>query len=117
MSGPYRFALIGCGFFAQNHLHAWSEIPEVELVAVCDIDPERASAAAAAFGGRAYTDAAELFSHRTLSLLKGSNLFQYTQVKNSRVLQFSDFAELRNWLSDNKPRMHCVYVRADWNPM
>ena len=69
MSGPYRFALIGCGFFAQNHLHAWSEIPEVELVAVCDIDPERASAAAAAFGGRAYTDAAELFRNEELDFV------------------------------------------------
>jgi len=69
MSGPYRFALIGCGFFAQNHLHAWSEIPEVELVAVCDIDPERASAAASAFGGRAYTDAAELFRNEELDFV------------------------------------------------
>ncbi|MGH6943984.1 MAG: hypothetical protein ACREH6_07180, partial [Geminicoccaceae bacterium] len=24
-----------CGFFAQNHLHAWRAIEEVELVAVC----------------------------------------------------------------------------------
>jgi predicted dehydrogenase len=41
MSGPYRFALIGCGFFAQNHLHAWSEIPEVGFgrsgVAACGL--------------------------------------------------------------------------------
>lgn len=69
MSRPYRFALIGCGFFAQNHLHAWSEIPEVELVAVCDIDPKRAAAAAAAFGGRAYTDAAELFRNEELDFV------------------------------------------------
>ena len=48
MSRPYRFAVIGTGFFAQNHLHAWAEIPEVELVAVCDIDADRVSAAAAA---------------------------------------------------------------------
>lgn len=69
MSRPYRFALIGCGFFAQNHLHAWTEIPEVELVAVCDIDPERAAAAAAQFGGRAYTDAAELFRNEELDFV------------------------------------------------
>jgi predicted dehydrogenase len=66
---PYRFALIGCGFFAQNHLHAWAEIPEVELVAVCDIDPEKASAAAAAFGGRPYTDAAELLATEDLDFV------------------------------------------------
>ncbi len=69
MTRPYRFALIGCGFFAQNHLHAWSEIPEVVLVAVCDINPERAAAASANFGGRVYTDAAELFQSEELDFV------------------------------------------------
>ena len=27
MTAPYRFALIGTGFFAQNHLHAWASEP------------------------------------------------------------------------------------------
>ena len=63
MSKPYRFAVIGTGFFAQNHLHAWAEIPDVELVAVCDTDPQRLEAAARDFGGRPYADAAELFAN------------------------------------------------------
>lgn len=69
MTRPYRFALIGCGFFAQNHLHAWAEIPEVELVAVCDIDPDRAHAAAESFGGRAYTDAETLLANEELDFV------------------------------------------------
>ena len=35
-AGKLRLAVIGCSFFAQNHLHAWLEIPQVEIVAVCD---------------------------------------------------------------------------------
>ncbi|MFM7212375.1 MAG: Gfo/Idh/MocA family oxidoreductase, partial [Actinomycetota bacterium] len=54
MSRPYRFAVIGTGFFAQNHLHAWAEIPDVELVAVCDTDPERLAAAARDFVAAAF---------------------------------------------------------------
>lgn len=69
MRRPYRFALIGCGFFAQNHLHAWAEIPEAELVAVCDVDPERARSGAATFGGRAYTDAAEMLANEELDFV------------------------------------------------
>ena len=48
MPAPLRLGLIGCGFFAQNHLHAWKDLePEgVELVAVCDIDADKAKAAA-----------------------------------------------------------------------
>lgn len=64
-----RFAVIGTGFFAQNHLHAWAEMDEVELVAVCDVDPDRVAAAAAQFGGRAYTDAAELFATEELDFV------------------------------------------------
>jgi predicted dehydrogenase len=45
-------ALIGCGFYAQNHLHAWRDLRDegAALAAVCDRDPERARKAGAAFG-------------------------------------------------------------------
>jgi predicted dehydrogenase len=69
MSRSYRFALIGCGFFAQNHLHAWAQMPEVELVATCDINMESAQAAAAQFGGTAYSDAAELLANEELDFV------------------------------------------------
>jgi D-apiose dehydrogenase len=69
MKRPYRFALIGCGFFAQNHLKAWADMPGVELVATCDIDEASALAAARDFGGRAYTDAAELFANEELDFV------------------------------------------------
>lgn len=37
----YKAALIGCGFFAENHMHAWDQIDAVEVVSICDKDPER----------------------------------------------------------------------------
>jgi D-apiose dehydrogenase len=53
-----RGALIGCGFFARNHMRAWAGIDGVEIVAVCDTDPAKALAFADDFGATAYTDAA-----------------------------------------------------------
>jgi D-apiose dehydrogenase len=46
-----RGAVIGCGFFAQNHLNAWRELSGagVELVAVCDVDSTKAQEAARTF--------------------------------------------------------------------
>jgi predicted dehydrogenase len=63
--------LIGCGFFAQNHLHSWTDLaPEgADLVAVCDIDPGKARAAGETFGARWYTDVAEMFSREQLGLV------------------------------------------------
>ena len=37
----FRVAIIGCGGIAQTHLNAYKQIPEVEIVAGVDIDPER----------------------------------------------------------------------------
>lgn len=40
-----RGAVVGCGFFAQNHLNAWQEVGEADIVAVCDLDAAKAAAA------------------------------------------------------------------------
>lgn len=45
-----RGGLVGCGFFAQNHLNAWRDVAGAEIVAVCDLDPDRARAAADTWG-------------------------------------------------------------------
>lgn len=90
MAARLRGALIGCGFFAQNHLNAWRDLAQdVDLVAVCDMDKAKAEAAAAKFGvPKVYTDAAAMFaaerpdfvdivttmpSHKALVLLAASH--------------------------------------------
>jgi predicted dehydrogenase len=52
MAEPVRVALVGCGFFARNHLYSWKDLAAegVQIVAVCDIDPAKAKAAAEEFG-------------------------------------------------------------------
>lgn len=62
MAGETRVALVGCGFFAQNHLHGWKDLESAgaSLVAVCDVDPAKARAANATFGVPAFTSLAEM---------------------------------------------------------
>ncbi len=63
-------AVIGCGFFAQNHLHAWREIDGVHLRAVCDLDGAKAQAAGQAFAvDHVYTDANRLFEEQALDFV------------------------------------------------
>ena len=67
-----RGAVIGCGFFSQNHLNAWRELAEegVELVAVCDKDRAKAETAAAAFNvPNVYDDAGRMFSTERLDFV------------------------------------------------
>ncbi len=55
---PIKVAIIGCGFFATNHLHSWKSLTEVILVGVCDLDEQRAITASQLANGIPYfTDA------------------------------------------------------------
>ena len=60
-----RGALIGCGFFARNHMLAWGEVEGARIVAVCDTDAAKAQAFAAEFGAKAYTDAGAMLATET----------------------------------------------------
>ncbi len=56
-----RGVLIGCGFFAVNHLHAWRDVKGADIVAICDQNPERLNALGDQFGiSKRYENAAEM---------------------------------------------------------
>ena len=45
-----RGAVIGVGYFSHFHFDAWRRIENVDIVAVCDLDEQKANAVAAEFG-------------------------------------------------------------------
>lgn len=60
---PKRAALIGCGFFALNHMHAWAQTAGIGIVAVCDSDRAKAERMAGAFGiPQVFSDAATMLA-------------------------------------------------------
>lgn len=65
-----RGALIGCGFFAVNQMHAWRDIAGATIVAVCDRDPDRLRIVGDQFGiTRRYIDAMALFDGENLDFV------------------------------------------------
>lgn len=84
MSERTKLGVIGCGFFARNHLHSWKDLHAegVDLAAVCDIDSEKAKAAAAEFGVPNWYDKPEaMFSAENLDLVD-----IVTQVRSHKAL-------------------------------
>lgn len=72
MQKQIAVGIVGCGFFAQNHLNAWRDLKPagVGIAAVCDIDPAKAKAAAETFGvARWYTDATTMLAEQQLDLV------------------------------------------------
>lgn len=60
----YRVAVIGCGSIARmRHLPEYQANPNVEIVAVCDIVPERVKETAEQYGAEAFTDYQVLLEH------------------------------------------------------
>jgi predicted dehydrogenase len=62
--------LIGCGFFAVNHMHGWRDAEGAAIVAICDRNPERLKTVGDQFGiaGR-YTDAGEMMAKEKLDFV------------------------------------------------
>ncbi|WP_137155064.1 Gfo/Idh/MocA family oxidoreductase [Rhizobium sp. FKL33] len=59
----FKGALIGCGFFAVNQMHGWGDAGNVEIVAICDRDPERLKIVGDQFCvARRYQDAEAMFA-------------------------------------------------------
>ncbi len=62
--------LIGCGFFAVNHMHGWRDAEGADIVAICDRDEARLKAVGDQFGiARRYRDAAEMMAKEALDFV------------------------------------------------
>lgn len=64
-----RVAVIGLGGIGNLHARILSELPGARLVAVCDLDRERARAASERFGVPAFASVPELLAHTGLDMV------------------------------------------------
>jgi len=51
-----KIGFIGCGGMNRGHMKSLSQIKDAQMVGFCDIDPDRARACAAEYGGSPFTD-------------------------------------------------------------
>jgi UDP-N-acetylglucosamine 3-dehydrogenase len=59
-------AVIGTGFWGKNHARVYKELSSTDLVAVCDVNPERAKAVAEQFCVKAYTDSSQMLKNKDI---------------------------------------------------
>ena len=59
-------AVIGTGFWGRNHARVFKELDETELLAVCDIKPERAKTVAQQFGAKPYVNVAKMLKRKEI---------------------------------------------------
>ena len=59
-------AIIGTGFWGKNHARVYKELEETNLLAVCDIDAERAKNVAKQFDAKPYTDTGRMLKRKDI---------------------------------------------------
>jgi UDP-N-acetylglucosamine 3-dehydrogenase len=59
-------AVIGTGFWGKNHARVYKELASTELVAICDVNAERAKSIANQFGAKAYTSSARMLKNEEI---------------------------------------------------
>jgi len=62
-------AVIGTGFWGKNHARIYKELPSTELVAICDVNPERAKAIADQYGVKAYTSSGQMLKNKEVEAI------------------------------------------------
>ena len=56
VAAPSKVAVVGLGYFSQFHLRSWEANPDVDLLAICDPNPEALQAAQQRCNAQAFTD-------------------------------------------------------------
>ncbi len=69
MTKILRAALIGAGIMGRNHARVYTEMEDVELVAIADADPATVARLAQRFHVRGYTDYRELLEREQLDMV------------------------------------------------
>ena len=59
-------AVIGTGFWGKNHARVYTELAETNLIAICDIDAERARSVAKQFGVKPYVNTGSLLKNKDI---------------------------------------------------
>jgi predicted dehydrogenase len=62
-------AVVGTGFWGRNHARVYKELPSTELIAICDVNPERAKSIAEQFGVKAYTNSSQMLKNKEIEAL------------------------------------------------
>ena len=62
-------AVIGTGFWGKNHTRVYGELDSTELVAVCDVNRERAKAMADQYGVKAYTSSSRMLKNEAIEVV------------------------------------------------
>ena len=108
-------AVIGTGFWGKNHARVYHELPSTELVAICDVNPERAKAVAEQFGVKAYTDSTQMLKDKEVEAVSVCTWSTYLAEEALKALNAGKHVLVEKPMATNSKQAQELYELAQQN--
>jgi len=69
IKGKVKAAVVGCGKVGHTHAQAYQRLPDSELVAVCDVSPDRVESYGITYGVKGYQDLEQMLQENQIDIL------------------------------------------------
>ena len=101
-------AVIGTGFWGKNHARAYREIESANLIAICDVNAERAQAIANQYGVKAYTDSRQMLKDKEIEAVSVCTWSTVLAQEALKALKAGKHVLVENlWLQTQNKRKNC----------
>ncbi len=108
-------AVIGTGFWGKNHARIYKELPSTELVAVCDVNPEKANAVAQQFCVKAYTDSTQMLKDKDIQAVSVCTWSTFLAEEALKALNAGKHVLVEKPMATNSKQAQELYELAKQN--
>jgi UDP-N-acetylglucosamine 3-dehydrogenase len=110
-------AVIGTGFWGKNHARVYKELTSTELVAICDVNAERAKAVAEQFDVKAYTDSAQMLKDKNIEGVSVCTWSTYLAEEAHKALEAGKHVLVEKPMATNSKQAQELYNLAQQNDL
>ena len=108
-------AVIGTGFWGKNHARIYHELASTGLVAICDVNAERAKAVAEQFDVKAYTDSTEMLKDEEVEGVSVCTWSTYLAEEAHKALSAGKHVLVEKPMATNSKQAQELYNLAQQN--
>ena len=108
-------AVVGTGFWGKNHARIYKELSSTELIAICDINSERAKAVSEQFGVKAYTDSNQMLKDKEVEAVSVCTWSTYLAEEALKALNAGKHVLVEKPMATNSKQAQELHELAQQN--
>ena len=105
-------AVVGTGFWGKNHARVYKELPSTQLVAICDVNAERAKTVSEQFGVKSYTDSTQMLKDKEVEAVSICTWSTYLAEESLKALNADKHVLVEKPMATNSKQAQQLYELA-----